>query len=372
MNSEAVHHLKNIKKISEELMNELTVYQPLGKGVGKRDHIIWELNQVHEKAKNLLKYNGLVCWLERPDNESRGGNEEMTLCAIPKDIDKKLNKDLWCKGLPIILTSGTLSAGGDFTHIKRTLGLEHVKNRLTETSNPSPFNHQDNALLYISESVPFPDSRNRDYIDSLTNEIERLINAAHGHTAVLFTSYEVMDMVHEGLVSKDLPFPLFRLDRKNVNAIQSFKDSGNGVLLASGPMWEGIDIPGDALSMLIIVKLPFAVPDPISEYEQSLYPNIQEYKRHVIVPEMLLKLKQGFGRLIRLESDTGVVAILDSRVRMGGTYRGAVLGALPPCRVTDSITAVKRFIKAVKNKAYFQNGNVAKQDCIEKNWRPEI
>jgi len=133
-----------------------------------------------------------------------------------------------------------------------------------------------------------------------------------------------------------------------------FAKSIERIRFASGALWEGIDIPGDALSMLIIVKLPFAVPDPISDYEQTLYSGMDEYKARVIVPEMLIKLKQGFGRLIRSESDTGVVAILDCRTGLVGNYRTRVLEALPNCRVTSNIDDVRQFIMAKKTPEYFR------------------
>jgi ATP-dependent DNA helicase DinG len=104
---------------------------------------------------------------------------------------------------------------------------------------------------------------------------------------------------------------------------------------------------------LIIVKLPFAVPDPISDYEKTLYDSMDEYKSKVVVPEMLIKLKQGFGRLIRCETDTGAVAILDSRARSGATYRDSVLSALPAVRVTDSIKDIEKFMRKKKTPNYF-------------------
>jgi len=107
-------------------------------------------------------------------------------------------------------------------------------------------------------------------------------------------------------------------------------------------------------AMLIIVKLPFAVPDPIGEYEQTLYKDMFEYKSRVVVPEMLIKLKQGFGRLIRTEKDTGVVAILDSRANSAGAYRERVLAALPGCYVTSDVADVQDFIRAAKPLEYFE------------------
>lgn len=308
--------------------------------------LVWKLSQLRDQAAALSKHNNLICWIEEDNNEN-------LLCAIPKDLGRRLFDDQWSKKIPTILTSGTLSAAGDFSHIKKALGLDELHSHLlSETTHPSPFNYRENALLYISESMPFPNQRSMEYINSAAGEVEKLIEASHGHAAVLFTSYKVMDLVWEQLQSK-LSFPLFRLDRGGVKEIERFKQSKGGVLFASGALWEGIDIPGDALSMLIIVKLPFAVPDPISEHEQTQYPDFATYRDSVIVPEMLVKLKQGFGRLIRTETDTGVVAILDSRANCGGAYRNRVLTALPDCRVTDSVFEIKNFFIDKKSPEYY-------------------
>jgi ATP-dependent DNA helicase DinG len=224
---------------------------------------------------------------------------------------------------------------------------------LAEAAYPSPFNYKKNALLYLSENTPFPDSKNKDYINSITNEIERLILASHGHAAVLFTSYDAMGRVFAELSKRNLPFPMFRLDKGGVKEIERFKQSGNGVLFAAGALWEGIDIPHDPLSMLIIVKLPFQAPDAIGEYERAQYPDFPSYLKSVLIPEMLIKLKQGFGRLIRTETDTGVVAILDCRVNSRGSYRKCVLNTLPDCRVTSDISEIIRFLRSVKPLKYY-------------------
>ncbi len=152
---------------------------------------------------------------------------------------------------------------------------------------------------------------------------------------------------------RKLSYPIFQMGRRDTVALEKFKASGNGVLFASGSFWEGIDIPGDALSMLIIVNLPFAAPDPISAYQQTLYEDMGAYKVRVLVPEMLIKLKQGFGRLIRSETDAGVCAILDSRAREDAAYHNCTLTALPPCRVTSDMAAVEKFLQLKKQPAYF-------------------
>lgn len=250
-----------------------------------------------------------------------------------------------------------MSNQGDFTRVKTALGIAKLQDyRIREISEPSPFDYFNNALLYISENkyIPFPNGKDPNYILAIANEIEELLNASHGHGAILFTSYKVMDMVWEHLAERALPYPMFRMEKGSTQELDNYKKSGNGVLFASGSMWEGIDIPGDILSMLIVVKLPFAIPDPISEYEQSLYKDIKTYKQQVIIPEMLIKLKQGFGRLIRTEQDSGCVAILDSRCNKIGLYRESVIGALPNCYVTEDIEDIETMMKAKKPREYFK------------------
>jgi len=316
------------------------------------------LGRIGESLGAFTKHECLVYWLEEGEYPAlipeKADYLLNTLQGIPKNLGGLLHRDLWSMRVPIILTSGTLSAAGSFDHIKKKTGIGLVPGRrLSEASKPSPFNHKENALLYISEGVPFPNNKDADYIAALAAEIERLVNASHGHAAVLFTSYRAMDMVWEKITARRLPYPLLRLDRGGAAVIEQFSNSGNGVLFASGAMWEGIDIPGDILSMLIIPRLPFAVPDPVSEWEKSLYSGMDEYKAKVIVPEMLVKLKQGFGRLIRTETDTGIVAILDSRASSRGAYRLRVLAALPECGVATNIPEVKKFIQYKKTPAYF-------------------
>jgi len=340
-------NLRNIRDISDRLIELLNSEQLVGNGTGRRTQLLWELAQIRNQSAQFIHHNGLISWLEI-DGDCR-------LCAIPKDLDKQLHDDLWSKGIPTILTSGTLSAAGDFTHIKRSLGISHIsQHRITETSKSSPFDYYQNSMLYISENMPFPNQRDNDYILATANEIEQLIYASHGHAAVLFTSYKAMDRVFEHLSDRGIPFPMFMMNKGGIREIEKFRKSGNGILFAAGALWEGIDIPGDALSMLIIVKLPFAVPDPISEYEQTLYADMAEYKEFVIKPEMLIKLMQGHGRTIRTETDTAVIAILDSRANSNGIYREYILDALPKCWVTDSIMDVEKFYLNIKTPEYFE------------------
>ncbi len=351
--NETTRHLKSIAGIAADIVEACSdsYVQPSHKD--RKNKTLWRLGMAAERVSALRAQGNLVCWLEK---RMEGETATDALCAIPKDLDARLHRDLWGQGIPVILTSGTLSASGDFTRTKETLGLSRIPDRLlSKTSMPSPFDYRNSTMLYISENTPFPDSKDKRYIIAVADEVERLILASHGHAAVLFTSYNAMGQVHALLKERNLPFPLFRLERGGMGAIGQFKQSGNGILFASGALWEGIDIPGDALSLLIIVKLPFAVPDPIADYEQTLYGDMNAYKARVLLPEMLIKLKQGFGRLIRTETDTGVVALLDSRLREGGAYRDRALKALPDCGATSDVGDIRRFMEKRKPLAYFQS-----------------
>jgi ATP-dependent DNA helicase DinG len=352
MDDEVCRYLRKLTGITGELAEAVADSRVRTLYRDRQAKAIWRLNTACECLSELRNRDRLIHWLER---SADGDTDLDALHAIPKDLDERLHRDLWSGGVPIILTSGTLSAAGDFSRTKRTLGLDRLpERRLFSATMSSPFDYKNNALIYISENTPFPDNKDKRYIAAISDEIARLVLAAHGHAAVLFTSYSAMGQVYANLNRRGLPFPLFRLERGGVQAIDRFKKSGNGVLLASGALWEGIDIPGDTLSLLIIVKLPFAAPDPIGDYEKSLCGGMEKYKRLCVIPDMLVKDKQGFGRALRTELDTAVIAMLDSRLREGAPYRSPVLSSLPQCRVTSSIAAVGGFIQDKKSHAYFE------------------
>ena len=149
------------------------------------------------------------------------------------------------------------------------------------------------------------------------------------------------------------PYPTYQAWRNGGKIIQKFKQSGNGVLFAAGSCWEGIDFPGNMVSLLIIAKLPFPIPDPVSDYERQKYPTLQKYIAAEIIPEMQKKLRQGFGRAIRTEQDSCVVAILDERAGIGGKYHDAALAALPSCPTTEKIEDARQFIREQKRPDYF-------------------
>ena len=272
---------------------------------------------------------------------------QLTFCAASNRVPQLLRSALWNTREPTILTSGTLTAAGDFDHTKQLLGLAAYA-PLRHFRAESPFNYRKKCLLYIParRAAAVPENQ------YLADQIVRLTAACHGHALVLFTSYRQMRNVYDTLGGR-LTFPVFQAGRGQNRSTQQFRQSGNGVLFAAGSCWEGIDFPGDMVSLLIIAKLPFPIPDPVSDYKRQQYPNLRDYINAEIIPEMQKKLRQGFGRAIRTEQDSCVVAILDERAGIGGRYHDAALAALPTCPTTEKIEDVQQFIREQKRPDYF-------------------
>ena len=252
-----------------------------------------------------------------------------------------------------VLTSGTMAVGSDFRRFKTQAGLEKG-HRVMESVSPSPFDYRNNCLLYLPQIPPRQRVEDTDvYFNELTAELVGLIKAATGHALVLFTSYAAMSAVKERLWEESLPFPLLTLGRNAPHIIEQFRHTPGAVLLATGAAWEGFDFPGDCVSLLIIPRLPFAYPDARKERELEKYPSLHAFIREVAVPEMQIKLRQGFGRAIRTEQDTCVVSILDHRASKKGRYRGDVLDALPKCQMAERIEEVEDFIRSRKVERYY-------------------
>ena len=274
-----------------------------------------------------------------------------SLNAVPKDLPQHLYTVLWSQSKPAILTSGTLAAGDGFANTSRLLGLVHgVSVRTLQV--PSPFDYEHNCLLVLPSS-----NRRQKRVENgnerIVSQLCQLIKAAHGHALILFTSYEQMGVVYE--VLKDaLDFAVLQARRGSQTVVERFKQLQNGVLLAGGPCWEGVDFPGDLVSLLVIVRLPFPVPDPVREARRQQYLDLRSYIQAEIVPEMQQKLRQGFGRAIRTETDSCAVAILDPRAAPGGRYHQAVLDALPAgIPVTTEINDIQTFLRARKSPDFF-------------------
>ncbi len=311
------------------------------------DRLVNRMEKQEAKLSILFHHSQSILWLEMT------GAAACRVCALPKQLDYLLFEDIWSADIPFILTSGTLSVGGDFSHFKRDNGIAIAESRrIFETSKASPFDYSNNALLYLPRDLPFPTAVDGNYFQAVTGRLMELIEATHGHTMILFTSYRMMEQVYDELSKQITAFPLLRMGKGRLDALEAFRKSGNGILCASDSAGEGIDLAGDILSSLIVVRLPFPAPDPVLEYEKSLYSDFYGYLNEIIVPGMLIKLRQWIGRGIRRESDTCVFSILDSRVNH--RYRNDVLSALPDMPVTEQLSDVERFILSKKDRRYFE------------------
>jgi len=273
-----------------------------------------------------------VYWYER---RGRG----VFLAATPIDVSQILREQLFEKFDTVILTSATLAVGGRFDFLKQRLGLDNTQEKVL----PHEFDFRSQAMLYIPGALP--DVRHPSFAGRAAEEIAKILKITRGRAFCLFTSYSQMKEIYERLAGT-LPFPLFLQGTAPRSALlERFRRTAGAGLLATASFWQGVDVPGEQLSCVIIDRLPFAVPsDPIvaarvrALQEEGRNP-FAEYQ----VPEAVLALKQGFGRLIRSRSDRGVLAILDNRIQRM-QYGRIFFESLPEYTTTQDLAVVARFM----------------------------
>jgi ATP-dependent DNA helicase DinG len=262
-----------------------------------------------------------VYWVEVSQNNNR-----LALNAAPIRVGPLVEKYLWHEKRSVILTSATLTTHGEFNYIRNTLTADEAD----ELALGSPFDYETAALLYIANDIAEPSAH--EYQGQLDKTLVNLCKASSGRALVLFTSYAQLKRT-----ARSITGPLGQQDivvyeqgeGASPNALlESFKSTERAVLLGTRSFWEGVDIPGEALSVLVIVKLPFAVPsDPLVAARAETFEDpFNEYH----LPEAILRFRQGFGRLIRTQSDRGVVVILDRRV-LTKAYGKLFIESLPRC-----------------------------------------
>ncbi len=273
-----------------------------------------------------------VFWIER---RGRG----VFLQATPIDVSTLLEECLFDEMETLVLTSATLAVGGTAEFIRRRLGLRYTREKVLE----SHFDYGSQALLYLPRELPDP--RHSDFVDNASEEVTRILEATRGRAFALFTSYAQMEQVYERVRSK-VKFPLLVQGMAPRTALlDRFRRTPGAVLFATASFWQGVDVPGEQLSCVIVDRLPFAVPtDPVvvarsRRIEEDGGNAFLDYQ----VPGAVLALKQGFGRLIRSRTDRGVLALLDVRIRTK-QYGRLFLESLPGYRVTADIGEVERFM----------------------------
>ncbi len=277
-----------------------------------------------------------VYWFERR-------NRGVFLAATPIDVSGILRERLFAAFDTVVLTSATLAVGGRFDYLKQRLGIDVAIERVL----PHEFDYSRQALLYIPPEMP--DVREPAFVPHAAREIARLLKITRGRAFCLFTSYSQMREVYEQ-VKNLVPFPLLLQGTAPRSVLlERFKNTAGAVLFATATFWQGVDVPGAALSCVCVDRLPFAVPtDPVvaarvralSEEGRNAFAEYQ-------IPEAVIALKQGFGRLIRSRSDRGVLALLDTRiVRM--PYGRLFFESLPEYARTHSLDEVARFLRSAE------------------------
>ncbi|RJP49250.1 MAG: hypothetical protein C4557_11555, partial [Anaerolineaceae bacterium] len=318
------HLLKSLDEIYKALGDLLSEgHDNVEDVMGSIGTLIRRMTEAETAASGMMHKpsNELIYWIEV---NPRG--ERLSLNAAPLRVGPLVQKHLWYEKASVVMASATMTTHGDFGYARRTLAADEVD----VLSLGSPFDYESSTLLYVANDMPEPNNFN--YQQALDRAIVSTAKATGGRMLVLFTSYSALKKTAQaitGPLGREDIFVYEQGEGASPNALlESFKSTERAVLLGTRSFWEGVDVPGDSLSVLVITKLPFDVPsDPIISARSELYEDsFNEY----YLPEAILKFRQGFGRLIRTASDRGVVAILDRRV-LTKQYGRLFLESLPPC-----------------------------------------
>ncbi|HEY4384465.1 MAG TPA: helicase C-terminal domain-containing protein, partial [Ktedonobacteraceae bacterium] len=285
-------------------------------------------------------------------------NNLLQASAAPLDVTSWLQEKLFDK-CNVICASATLATigtsnplkpeekGPNFSYYRRRVGLDPIERpEVIERILPLAFDYESNALLYVPRDLPAPayGPGSDDYMVAIAREMYRLVKLSRGRAFLLFSSKRMLDRAYE-LMAPHLPYPLLKQgDMTRIELTKRFRTEEGAVLFGLKSFWEGVDIAGDALSLVVIDKLPFDPPDdPVHEARVAHMKAAGEnWFGTYVLPQAVLRLKQGIGRLLRTREDRGVMAILDIRLHTKG-YGQMVFNALPPARRSANIRDVERF-----------------------------
>ena len=323
--------MKNLNQIMSDL---LLIMEHAGKRSKELASCLDRLEVLKNRLEQLNQpKDNTVQWYETY-------TRSFTLVSTPLDIAEPFKRQLEAWSCAWILTSATLAVQQSFEHFTQRIGMENPDELMLD----SPFDYWHHALLYAPPNMPEPQQHN--FVEALVDAAVPVIEAAKGRTFMLFTSYRALNEAAE-LLRDEIDYPiLVQGESSQVDMIEKFRALGNAVLLGTSSFWEGVDVRGKALSCVIIDKLPFASPgDPVLEariraIREAGGSPFSEYQ----LPQAVIALKQGVGRLIRDDDDKGVLMICDPRLR-SKSYGRTFLASLPRVPKTTKQEDVERFFK---------------------------
>ncbi len=314
----------------------------VGSGLQARADGVADFAPLFRRGQTLSE--NLRTWMEDPGAEEVHWVERrgrgVTLQSCPVDVSGLLREKLFGVVETVVLTSATLAVSDSFDFIQNRLGVDAPVTLRVD----GHFDYTRQAILYTPTGLPDP--RSPQYAEEAMGLLEELLAFTQGRAFVLFTSHQQMRTFHAGLRER-LPYPtLLQGTAPKHQLLTEFKETPHAVLFATSAFWQGVDVPGEQLSCVVVDKLPFAAPnDPVvSARVQRITANGGDAFREYQVPQAAIALKQGFGRLIRSSSDRGVLAILDRRIRTM-SYGATFLESLPPYRRTSNLEEVAAFLR---------------------------
>jgi ATP-dependent DNA helicase DinG len=317
-----------------DLTAALEIAAPRGKGLASCHERAIQMRQSLIHFRRSEEITTEVRWLERRE-------KSFTLNITPMDAGKTFSDVVESQPRAWVFASATLAAGSDFSHFTRRVNLNLALCQQT----PSPFDYPNQAIMYLPLNPPDPKT-DPDYTLKILRAVFPVLKASSGRAFLLFTSHRELKKAADILEGK-LPFPLFvQGTQAKAALLEQFRQSGNGVLLGTQSFWEGVDVRGEALSVVMIDRIPFASPDdPVRRAREA---QIKESGHSpfaaMALPEAIITFKQGVGRLIRDVTDRGVLVLCDPRLQHTGFGR-QILDALPPMRRSHSIEEIHDFFQ---------------------------
>ena len=309
------------------------------------------LSSVCESFKAWEEKKEDIFWFEK--GKTRKGDIFVRFVATPLNISGVMRDAVFEPYDTVVCTSATMSVRDSFDYWAARTGIKGLAEKEVRSFRfPSPFPYRENVLLAIPSDAPDPSSE--DYNDYVAEMVEKILLISEGHGLVLFTSYSQLRTVWEitSPILREHGIPLLRQgDDHRAKLLENFNTSSSSVLFATSSFWEGVDSPGDSLQVVIICRLPFQVPtDPvISARREDLERRGGNAFMELFVPEAVMRLKQGFGRLMRKTSDRGVVAVLDPRI-IRKSYGSLFIESLP--RTGRSVKTQKGILEDMENFLY--------------------